>query len=89
MDYLRDKGYVFKVVSANRGGVPDLVCCIKGRFVAFEVKVGRNGATELQRINIEQIVKNGGEAYVVRSLDEVKNILECITNGVADGKQRG
>jgi len=80
--YLRGWGYVVKVVVASRGGVPDLLCCIGGRFVAFEVKAAGGRVTPLQANNIEMIKQNGGLAYVVKSLDEVKSIVACITKGL-------
>lgn len=28
----------FKVITANKRGIPDIICCINGKFVAFEIK---------------------------------------------------
>ena len=59
-------------------GIPDLIVCYKGKFIAFEAKVGRNKATPLQDATIKRIIKAGGYALVVRSLDEVKEIIEAL-----------
>jgi len=57
-------------------GIPDIIVCHKGRFIALEAKVGRNQPTRLQSATIEQIRKAGGIALVVRSVDEVKEIMQ-------------
>jgi mevalonate kinase len=58
-------------------GIPDIIVCYRGRFLAFECKVGKNKATALQELTIRQIVKAGGYALVVRSVEEVKQIIEA------------
>ena len=59
-------------------GIPDLIVCYKGRFVAFECKVGKNQPTVLQAITIKQIQAAKGTAVVVRSVDEVREIISAI-----------
>lgn len=56
-------------------GIPDIIVCYKGRFIALEAKVGRNQPTRLQAATIDQIRRAGGTACVVRSVDEVKEIM--------------
>lgn len=56
-------------------GIPDIIVCYKGRFIALEAKVGKNQPTRLQAATIDQIRRAGGIACVVRSVDEVKEIL--------------
>jgi Holliday junction resolvase len=58
-------------------GIPDIIVCYRGRFIAFECKAGNNKPTVLQAITIRQIIKAGGYALVVRSLEEVKQIIEA------------
>ena len=57
-------------------GIPDIIVCYKGRFVGLEAKVGKNQPTKLQTATIEQIRKAGGTAAVVRSIADVKTVLE-------------
>ena len=57
-------------------GIPDIIVCYKGRFVGLEAKVGKNQPTKLQAASIEQIRKAGGTAAVVRSIADVKTVLE-------------
>jgi hypothetical protein len=62
-------------------GAPDLIVCIHGKFVAFELKVGANRLENAQIINAKRIIENGGLHFVVRSLDEFTSILESLTDG--------
>jgi Holliday junction resolvase len=57
-------------------GVPDIIACVNGRFVAFEVKTPSGRATKLQEATIKKILSAGGTAAVVRSVDEVRAVLE-------------
>lgn len=56
-------------------GIPDIIVCYKGRFIALEAKVGRNQPTRLQAATIVQIRHAGGIAAVVRSVEDVKAVL--------------
>ena len=63
-------------------GVPDIICCIKGRFVGIECKCGMNVPTTLQQKNIDAIIANGGVAIVINesALETLKKILEDLNN---------
>ncbi len=50
----------------GRSGVPDIICCINGKFLAIECKAGKNEPTALQQREINQIQAAGGMAMVVR-----------------------
>ena len=69
--------YFFKEHGGLYGtaGVPDIICCYKGRFIALEVKAPDGKATALQNATIRRIIGAGGIARIVRSLEEVKEIL--------------
>ena len=56
-------------------GIPDIIVCHRGRFIALEAKVGRNQPTRLQAATIVQIRHAGGIAAVVRSVEDVKAVL--------------
>lgn len=70
--------YFFKEHGGLYGtaGVPDIICCYKGLFIAFEVKTKDGKATALQDATIKRIRKAGGIVEVVRSVEEVKRIIE-------------
>ena len=57
-------------------GIPDIIACIDGGFYAFEVKTDTGKTTGLQDATIRKILAAGGTAMVVRSVDEVRNIVE-------------
>jgi hypothetical protein len=59
-------------------GLPDIICCIGGRFVAFEVKVPTGKLTKLQEITITKIKAAKGEACKVTSVEDVKSILDSL-----------
>jgi hypothetical protein len=56
-------------------GLPDIICCYRGRFVAFEVKQPSGKLTKLQEIAIRKIKDAKGVACKVTSVEEVKQIL--------------
>lgn len=59
--------YYFYPVTGGFGmsGVPDIICCYKGRFIAIECKAGKGKTTALQEQNITRIKDNHGIAIVV------------------------
>ena len=48
----------------GRSGVPDIIACVNGRFLAIECKAGKNKPTTLQVREIENIRLAGGVAVV-------------------------
>mgnify|MGYP003615764181 FL=1 len=57
-------------------GVPDIIMCINGKFIAVELKVGNNKPTPLQEDYIAMINQANGSAYVLYSLDDFKEVIE-------------
>ena len=49
----------------GRSGVPDIIACVNGFFLAIECKAGTNKPTALQVREIERIRACGGVAVVV------------------------
>ena len=56
-------------------GLPDIICCYKGKFVAFEVKTEKGRLSKLQEFMITKINGSGGMAFKVTSLQEVKYLF--------------
>jgi len=46
----------------GRSGVPDIICCLDGRFLAIECKAGDNMPTALQARELKNIRDAGGAA---------------------------
>ena len=59
-------------------GAPDLIVCINGRFVAFELKVGENDLQDDQKIHRLRIRRNGGLHYSPYTIKEFIEIVEEI-----------
>ncbi len=59
-------------------GIPDIICCYKGKFMAFEVKTTQGRLSKLQEITIKRINESGGMAFKVTSLQEVKDVLKGV-----------
>lgn len=61
----------------QQAGVPDILGCVEGRFVALEVKHpdGNHPVTALQEHTLKEISEAEGIAAVVRSVDEAKDAV--------------
>lgn len=76
--------YFFYPVTGGygRSGVPDIVGCFKGRFIGIEVKADakKNPPTDLQKLNLANISKQGGIALVVdvNNFEGVRTVLANI-----------
>lgn len=52
----------------GNAGVPDFLCCMKGKFLAIEAKADASKApTDLQHHNLQMIAYAGGEVWVVHA----------------------
>lgn len=81
ISFLRDQGiYYLNLYGDGRSGKgkPDLIACINGRFVAFELKVGLNDMQDDQKIHKIRIERNGGRHYCPYSLEEFIAIVEVL-----------
>lgn len=64
----------------GRSGVPDIVCCVDGHFLAIECKAGTNKPTALQVREIEAIRRSNGVALVVNeeNWDMVRGLMRML-----------
>ena len=79
--FLKNIGaYYFYPVSGGygRSGVPDVIACHDGRFIAIECKAGKNKPTPLQEKNLSDIQAAGGVALVINedNIDLVKALFD-------------
>ena len=82
-----DVYYFFAAMNGyGRSGVPDIVCCVNGKFLAIECKAGKNETTALQEKEIFKIQTAKGHAIVARetNLDLVETVVKELTNGEVD-----
>lgn len=77
-----DAYHFFPVMGGyGRSGVPDIVACHRGRFLAIECKAGANTTTALQERELLAIKKAGGSAMVIR--EDTVDLLEAWLGGEA------
>ena len=80
---LKEAGVYYFYASTHgfgRSGVPDLVCCMGGRFIGIECKAGKNKPTPLQEKEMAAIRAAGGTTLVVNedNINDVKELIgEC------------
>jgi hypothetical protein len=61
----------------GKSGVPDIIACYKGRFIAIECKAGKGTLTALQKYNIDQIKSNQGLAIVINE-GNIESLLALV-----------
>ncbi len=66
----------------GRAGVPDVIGCYQGRFVAFECKAGNNKPTALQEREMNAIRTAKGLAFVINeeNVNQLKELLQWTKN---------
>ena len=72
--------YIVKVITASKKGVPDIIGCYKGHFIAIEVKTPTtmNNVSPLQQYNLREINDRGGYAIVAWNVKDVEQMLGVI-----------
>lgn len=77
--HLKKEGwFVTKLIACSDNGIPDLLAIKDGRVIFFEVKQKGKNPSPVQKYKIKELIKYGVEAYVVRSVKDVKE--KCNTN---------
>lgn len=64
----------------GRTGIPDIICCFEGHFIAIECKAGDNKATPLQLRELSAITDHGGFSFIARenNLHILEDKLRCL-----------
>lgn len=81
--YLRGKGIYYLNLfgdGMSGKGKPDIIACINGKFVAFELKVGENDLQDDQKIHRLRIRRSNGLHFSPYTLEEFISIVEELTN---------
>jgi hypothetical protein len=58
--------YFLKTQERGRRGVPDILACIRGKFVAIELKAETGRLAPIQKNTLEKIAMSGGIAFVAK-----------------------
>lgn len=56
-------------------GISDIIGIFQGRYLAIEIKDAKGLVRKEQKVFIEEVLEQGGVAFVARSVSEVKNKL--------------
>lgn len=80
VEMLKEHGAYYFFPAANglgRAGIPDIIICLHGYFLAVECKAGKGTTTALQERELQRIRNAGGVALVINehNMDELKNVL--------------
>ena len=72
----------------GNSGVPDFLCCVRGRFMAIEAKAGKGTTTALQEKNLKQIRESGGLTAVIyeTNIADLKAWFEGETDNITGGR---
>jgi hypothetical protein len=84
-EYVPDPKLIMKIHGSRwqMAGVPDIQMYWIGTSWSFEVKTKKNVASPIQKARIHSLRLSGNHAWVVRSLDQVREImLHHMYNGV-------
>lgn len=75
-----EKIWICKVQQVAKKGDPDLLFCLRGKFIAWELKVGKNKATKLQQHELNSIIKAEGWVGVItpENLNDAMEDLKCL-----------
>lgn len=57
-------------------GMPDILCCYKGRLIGLEVKTDKGKQEEAQKEWQDKLERAGGLYYIVRSVDDVEKLFK-------------
>lgn len=94
IEYIKSRGgYVPQKehqTSFGASGTPDLVCCFKGYYISFELKIKKEGYNNKpslkQQIKIKEIIHAGGIAKAVWNLKEIGETLDEVCRIQQGGK---
>jgi len=67
--------WVVKTIATTKNGTPDILACLRGRFIGIEVKKPGGKPSPLQRVQLRKIREAGGIGFTADNLDEVKDQL--------------
>ena len=78
-DILKEYGVYYFFPPANglgRAGIPDIIACAWGQFLAIECKAGKGKPTELQLRELRKIREANGVAFIVNRSEEHTSELQ-------------
>jgi len=67
-----EKKQIYRAGNTQKG-IADILCCIRGRFLAIEVKAGKDRLSDYQDIFRQDVTCAKGEYFEARSTDLFKD----------------
>lgn len=66
----------------QKSGIPDLLACVNGIFLAVEIKASNGRPSELQKLNISRINRAGGMGVFLypEGFEQFKELLKGVIN---------
>ena len=81
------KAYTVTPMTSGFGnsGVPDVLCCYKGRFIGIECKANGGKMTALQIHNLNMIKNAGGIPFLINesNVDDLSDMIKRRVYGTA------
>ena len=68
---------------STKSGLPDIVACYQGRFIALELKRPKTGSAQGHQKKVSQEIAKWRYTAFPRSLDEVERILREVDRDVS------
>ena len=68
--------------SGSTKGLADLQAIIQGRFIAIEIKIGKDKQSYIQKKRENEITASGGNYIIVKNIEQFKIDLETIINQI-------
>ena len=64
----------------TKSGIPDILACVNGYFLAIEVKAQNGRPSELQKYQVAKINSSGGYAIILYpdQFAEFKQLVKCL-----------
>ena len=86
--WLSDRNIWYLKVWGNgiqKSGIPDLLLCVNGHFVAVELKASEGKITTLQKFNLRKITDNNGISIVLfpSGLEAFKAFIEKLKDSMS------
>ncbi len=71
--------WIENIQQKSKVGTPDLLACLKGRFVAMELKVDGGVVAPLQMVKLLEIQKAKGRSFIVTP-DNFDEVIDNLVN---------
>ena len=69
-----------RIPSSGTKGTSDIKACYKGRFIAIEIKIGRDRQSEVQKWYQEKVERAGGVYAIVKTWEDFELLLKILNN---------